>query len=69
MKNFDKNKESSYSRYWNVNNLYGWERFPVYKFKWVKDISKFDENFIKEIFLKLIFTILKNYMTFMTIIA
>ena len=66
MKNYDKNKESSYSRYWNVNNLYGWERFPVYKFKWVKDISKFDE---KEIFLKLIFTVLKNCMTFMTIIA
>ena len=24
MKDYDKNKESSYIQYWNVNNLLGW---------------------------------------------
>ena len=24
LKDYDKNKESSYIQYWNANNLYGW---------------------------------------------
>ena len=50
MKKYDKNKGSLYKNYWDVNNLYRWEIFqtlPVYGFKWVEDISTFNEEFIK----------------------
>ena len=50
MKNYDKNKESSYIQYLDANNLYGWEmsqKLPVNGFKWVKNTSKIDEEFIK----------------------
>ena len=36
MKEYVKNKESSYIQYWDVNNLYGWamsQRFPLKKFQ------------------------------------
>ena len=45
-----KNKELSYLKYLDVNNLYGWamlQKFPVTEFKWVEDISEFNEVFIK----------------------
>ena len=47
---YGKNKESSYLKYWDVNNLYGWaisHKFPVEKFEWIKDTSRFNEDFIK----------------------
>ena len=50
MKNYDKSIESSYSEYLDANNLYGWamsQKLPVNSFKWVKDLSKFNESFIK----------------------
>ena len=50
MKNYDKNKELSCLKYWNVNNLYGWamsQKLPVNDFKWVEGISEFDESFTK----------------------
>ena len=50
MKNYNKNKKLSYLKYWGVNNLYGWamsQKLPVNGFKWVEDLSEFDEGFIK----------------------
>ena len=49
MKGYDKSKEQSYLQYQDANNLYGCaisQRLPVKRFKWVKDISKFDESFV-----------------------
>ena len=78
MKNHDKNKESSYIRYWNVNDLYLWamsENLSVKNFEWIKNTSQFDEDFVKNCnekmdegyFLKIMFNNLKNYMTFVNI--
>ena len=50
MKNYNKNKESSYIQYLDAGNLYGWamsQKLPVNGFKWVKNTSKIDEKFIK----------------------
>ena len=51
MKDYDKNKESPFSQYWNVNNLYGWamlQKLPVNSFEWIEDTSQFNENFMKK---------------------
>ena len=48
IKDYDRNKESSYLKYWDENNSYGWEmsqKLPVNDFKWVEDISEFVESF------------------------
>ena len=50
MKNYDKNKESSFLTYVDANNMYGWgmsKKLPVDGFKWVDDLSMFTEDFIK----------------------
>ena len=50
MKDYDKNKESSYLQYWDVNNLYGSamsKKLPLNNFDWIKDTSQFKEDFIK----------------------
>ena len=50
MKNYDKNKESSYLEYVDANNLYGFamcKKLPVDGFKWVDSLSIFTEDFIK----------------------
>ena len=76
MSDYDKNEESSYFKYWN-NNLYDWalsQKLPVNEFKWVEDLSEFNEHFkaiiknvMKDIFLKLMFSILKIYVNFIMI--
>ena len=50
MRDYDKNKESSYIQYLDANNLYGAamsEKLPMNGFKWVSDISEINEKFIK----------------------
>ena len=45
MKDDDKNKESSYFKHWDVNNLYGWamsQKLSINGFKWVEDLSEFN---------------------------
>ena len=52
MKDYDKNKEPSYLKYWDVNNLYGQaksQKLPVNNFEWIEDISQFNEDFIEKI--------------------
>ena len=44
------NKEWSYSKYWDVNNLYEWamsEEVPVNGFRCVEETSLFNESFIE----------------------
>ena len=46
---YDENKEISYILYLDANNLYGRamsKKLPVNSFKWVKNMSKIDEDFI-----------------------
>ena len=49
MKDYDKNKEPSYLKYCDVNNLYGWsmlQKLPVNKFEWIeeKNIKNYNEE-------------------------
>ena len=50
MKDHNKNEESSYLKYRDVNNLYGWEmsqKLSARGFKWIEGLSEFNEDFIK----------------------
>ena len=50
MKDNDKNKESLYLQYWDVNNLFGWaisQKLPVNDFEWIEDASQINEDLIK----------------------
>ena len=40
MKDYDKNKELSFLKYWEINRLYGWgmlKKLPVNGFGWADD--------------------------------
>ena len=40
IKDYDKNKESSYLKYWDVNTFYGWamvQIFPATSSKWTEN--------------------------------
>ena len=78
MKDTDKNKELSYLKYWDVNHLNRQamsQNRTVDGFELVENTSQFSKDFIqtamsivmKEIFLKLMFSILETYMNFMMI--
>ena len=50
MKDYDKNKESSYLKYWEVNNLHGWamlQKLPANSVEWIGDNFQFNEDFTK----------------------
>ena len=78
MKDYNKNKESPYLQYWDVNNLYGCtmsQKVPVNNFEWIEDTSQLNEDFVKtlmkklmkDLALKLKFNIPKSYMNFIII--
>ena len=50
MKDYDKDKESSFIQYWYLHNLYGLAmplKVLVNNFEWIKYTSRFNEHFIK----------------------
>ena len=50
MKDYSKDEEESFLQYNDTTNLFGFamsEPLPVDGFEWMKDLSKIDEDFIK----------------------
>ena len=50
MKDYDKNKELLYLKYWDVNNFYGLamsQKLPLNNFESMEDTSRFNDDFIK----------------------
>ena len=77
MKNYNKDVVPSYLVHLDANNLYGWamsQNLPVNGFKWAKNLSKFNEIFIRNYdensdigyFLEILI-IQKNYLIFIKI--
>ena len=52
MKDYQKDKESLYLKYWDVNNLYVWAKsgkLPVNNFEQIEDTSQFYQDFHKKL--------------------
>ena len=50
MRNYKKNKESLYLKYWDVNTINGWkmsQKLPVNAFKLVENTSQFIKDFME----------------------
>ena len=50
MRNYKKNKESLYVKYWDVNTINGWkmsQKLPVNAFKLVENTSQFIKDFME----------------------
>ena len=57
LKSYNKKIELSYLKYFDANNLHGWvmsEKLAVNGFRWKKNVSKFDENLIMKIMMKIV---------------
>ena len=78
MKYCDKNKESSYAEYGDVNSLYRWvisQKLLVSNFEWMQDTSEFNVDFMKNCneessegyFIEGYIQTLKNYLNFIMI--
>ena len=78
MKDFAKNKDLSYLKYWDVNSLYGWamlQKLPVNNLSGSKillnlmkvSLKVMMKKVMKDIFSKMIFNILKNCMNFIMV--
>ena len=69
MKDYDKSKKSSYLKFCDANNLYGWpmsQKLPVNNFEWIEDTFQFNEDFIKNIMKKVMNDIFSNDLTLLT---
>ena len=66
-KGYDINTESSYLKYWDINNLYGSsmsKNLSVNGFTWIEEISQFKEDLIKAIMKIVMKDIFWNWCTY-----
>ena len=52
MNDYDKNKESSYLKYWDVDYLYGQDmsqKLPVGSFEWIEETSQRNQDLINKL--------------------